>query len=376
MSNVILDISLWPNSEGTLGVNKVAIPDGVTTFWPEGDALVENFVYKDGKLVGLVDTKALIENESRTTVIPYDFVDITVDRRLESLMTFNAGERCKHLNINYEVYLPEGYKKLDYLQGTGAQFINTEATGNETSEVLCVFERTSAESKAVYTQNTTASTGMLNCFVWGGVMENLRYDWGSKNYGAKNTYPGMVTSVQSANGVTLNGEPILPAFESQTFTSAHLVLFSNRATIGAWTADNVRMARWTLKNGGQPVRDMFAALDPTGAPCMYDLVTETPYYNDSKVGDFAYPNMKQQSTTYGLRRHDFAQITEHGIRRLYHVPQGCDMSKEEYAEQNGFKLLVETPAPEEGYWEPKLTETADAIIIEWVETEAPTLIEV
>lgn len=173
--------------------------------------------------------------------------------------------------------LPAGYTRLAWLQGTGTQYINTGASGNETSEVLCTFERTSAEGRAIYTQNSTAGTGMLNGFVW-GVFEDLRYDWGSKNYNAKGKYSGgWVTSVQSANGVTLNGEPVLPAFESQTFTSAALVLFSNRANVGQFTANNVRMARWALKTAGNPVRDMVAALDPTGTPCMYDRVTGTAY---------------------------------------------------------------------------------------------------
>ena len=65
-------------------------------------------------------------------------------------------------------------------------------------------------------------------------------------------------------------------------------------------------------------------------------------------------------------------MTEHGIRRLYHVPKDSTQSKEEYAEQNGFKILVETPAPEEGNWEPRWHEREDCIELEWVETEPST----
>ena len=72
--------SIWPNAGGTLGQNKVQIPDGVTTPWPTGDALVHNFVYQNGKLVGFVDTKALIANDSKTTTFPYDYVNIQMDK--------------------------------------------------------------------------------------------------------------------------------------------------------------------------------------------------------------------------------------------------------------------------------------------------------
>jgi len=93
--------SIWPNADGVLGENKVAIPDGVTTKWPDGDALVGNFVYKDGKLVGFVDTKALINNETKSTTIPYDCVNINLDNILEDTLTIIPGERCKSLTTVY-----------------------------------------------------------------------------------------------------------------------------------------------------------------------------------------------------------------------------------------------------------------------------------
>lgn len=96
-----LQNSIWPNAGGTLGQNKVQIPDGVTTPWPEGDALVHNFVYNKGKLVGFVDTKALIANDSKSTTFPYDYVNITVDGSLKDTFSFNGGNRTKYLIVNY-----------------------------------------------------------------------------------------------------------------------------------------------------------------------------------------------------------------------------------------------------------------------------------
>ena len=96
-----IDYTLWPNANGNLGSKKVQIPDGVNTSWPEGDALISNFVYKDGKLAGFVDTKALTVNDSKTTTFPYDYVDIQVDKSLEGVMTFNKGERTKYLTVSH-----------------------------------------------------------------------------------------------------------------------------------------------------------------------------------------------------------------------------------------------------------------------------------
>ena len=96
-----IDYTLWPNSNGNLGENKVQIPDGTTVEWPEGDALVQNFVYKNGNITGFVDTKALVANESKTTTFPYDYVNIHLDSIQKEEMTVNAGERTKRISVTF-----------------------------------------------------------------------------------------------------------------------------------------------------------------------------------------------------------------------------------------------------------------------------------
>jgi hypothetical protein len=99
-----LQNSIWPNAGGTLGQNKVQIPTGTdndTIKWPTGDALVGNFVFNKGKLVGFVDTKALIANDSKTTTFPYDYVNIQLDKSLEGVMTFNGCAKPEYLIITY-----------------------------------------------------------------------------------------------------------------------------------------------------------------------------------------------------------------------------------------------------------------------------------
>lgn len=93
----ILQNKLWPNTDGNLGKIKVQIPAGtVDDPWPEGDALVGNFVYKSGKLVGFIDVAALIPNESGETNIPYDTIDTKFPGILKDSFIINAGERCKY----------------------------------------------------------------------------------------------------------------------------------------------------------------------------------------------------------------------------------------------------------------------------------------
>jgi hypothetical protein len=97
-----LQNSIWPNEGGTLGQIKVQIPDGVTTPWPTGDALVNNFVYHKGKLVGFVDTKALIANSSKSTTFPYEYVNISLPSIADGEMTYNH-DQCAYFILNGKV---------------------------------------------------------------------------------------------------------------------------------------------------------------------------------------------------------------------------------------------------------------------------------
>ena len=119
------------------------------------------------------------------------------------------------------------------------------------------------------------------------------------------------------------------------------------------------------------IRHFVPALDSVGAPCFVETMSGIPFYNLG-TGDFLYPGKETEVTTYSLRRpQTYAQMTANGIRRLYHVPKGYNGTKEEYAAEYGFKPLIETPQPEEGYWTPHWKETKEEIVLEWIETDPP-----
>lgn len=128
-----------------------------------------------------------------------------------------------------------------------------------------------------------------------------------------------------------------------------------------------------ITKGTNVVRNLIPALDNTGAPCMFDTVTRTPFYN-AGTGDFLYPGAEQAVMTLDLDldAKSYAKLTEHGVRRLYHVPKGYTGTMDDYAAENGFKELVEPPMPFEGYWAPVWRETETQLICDWVETEPPT----
>lgn len=98
--SAILDNSIWPNTDGNLGNIKVQIPDGINVKWPEGDAFVGNFIYSEGKLSGFIDTKALTVNDSKSTTINYEYVNIELPFA-ENEMEVKAGTNNKYFFVKF-----------------------------------------------------------------------------------------------------------------------------------------------------------------------------------------------------------------------------------------------------------------------------------
>lgn len=125
------------------------------------------------------------------------------------------------------------------------------------------------------------------------------------------------------------------------------------------------------------VYNLIPALDETGAPCMFDLVGRKPYYSEGPE-DFTYPTVSG-TRTYALRRMrpvaEYAKLTPRGIKRLYKLPANYSGSPEQYIAGNGYKRLVETSRPVEGYWVPEWHETETELVLDWREVEPPEELE-
>ena len=122
-----------------------------------------------------------------------------------------------------------------------------------------------------------------------------------------------------------------------------------------------------ISQGSEIVHNFVPCIDNLGNPCMYDTITKEAFCNDGS-GQFIVP---AETTTYSLRQPQaaYAQLTKHGICRLYHVPEGYEGSEEDYAQEFGFKQLVENDRPEEieegYYWHPRWKETETEVILYW-----------
>lgn len=199
-------------------------------------------------------------------------------------------ENYPFLNNNYS--LPAGYKKCVYLQSNGTQWINTQVIpDNETG---------------LYFKALQLSYGNL---VPMGVEENdyaiypprysnkdLYYRWGSAAINmmtwdkADDLIFSSYLNFYNSKIVKFNSDDTDVHFHMQaqagTFTiPIWLFSINYNAISGKWAG---RIYRAQITQGETLIHDYVPCLDDSGRPCMYDLIEQTPLYNQSGGEEFQY----------------------------------------------------------------------------------------
>lgn len=278
--------------------------------------------------------------------------------------------------------IPEGFTVIEWLEATGTQKTTApiSATSEDTYEVK--FSKADLNPSYSYLIWIGNEPGVPFC---NESAPDKTEDGKSAISFLMRSSAGSWPSDAHTPAVLINAdEPYILKIEKRGFyvDGKHYFTMDKKYVNPPFNCTNVRVPDGSInckifyaqvreKDTGRILLNLIPCLDDTGAPCMVDRVTRTAYYN-SGTGDFLYPGKEEEPATFSLRRSiTYAQLTAHGVRRLYHVPNGCTMSKDEYAAANGYKEILEPPAPLDRYWEPQWRETETQIICDWVETEPP-----
>lgn len=383
-----LDNSKWPNgikedAEGSaifypLGTNKTNITD---VNWPEGHKLISPFVYDENdKLIDFIDTKAIVvTGNDTTTTIPYNHIEADFSSILEGALNIdapNASTKVVKWNRYPADLLPGDYTHVGYLESTGTQTIKMNGlydkrtglrleaeTFEGTGNVSCVYFLTQNPSAEKYWWVFPPRANRDNHSLW-------EWYW-FKTFGS---FKGLQLATRYVATINYRSEKKVTIEQNGTIAAKELPEPLDYSS----TELNVISSGWKGRcysvyvSRNTELENIFIpALDPTGAPCLFDAVSRETFYN-AGTGDFM-TSLTNDATTYGMRRvlPDWGKLTPNGLRRLYHAPAGYKGDTYDYAIENGYKQIVEPEMPEEGYWRPEWTETDTQIICNWIETEAP-----
>jgi len=199
--------------------------------------------------------------------------------------------------------LPSGYKKVDYLQGTGTQYID-----------LGFMPHTGIVAKGKYTGFTqplpvgiatpmgvmSSSSNRFDLFSFGSktISGELTpvFGLGYKTYTLTDTpiVQGQIYEVEAAlkNGeqhLKVDGNTIFSDTVTGDITATANMLMFNRYKNGAmdngWYEGKIYYAKIWQDN--VLIRDMVPCLDSSNVPCFFDRVNKQTYYN-AGTGEFIY----------------------------------------------------------------------------------------
>lgn len=314
--------------------------------------------------------------------------------------------------------IPMTYTRLEYLEGTGTQFIDTGVEMSNKSDVSLNFKAGATMPRLSRLFGSWTSPHYFS-FLWVDGFYRFYYGTTASSNNFNISYADAFYFEKKGNVARLNDEEKI--LTDREFSCRQCCLYSNQSLTYEGFVGCIYS--FSISRNNQLQLNFIPCLDDTGTPCMFDTVTRTSFRNKGS-GDFiigietqqqldslldSFPNytgqaieklqitlaealrtpenearlaeaMAQNSTMPAMLSLDgefvapkfYAQLTEHGIRRLYYVPKGYAVTMDEYAAINGFKELIESPMPFEGYWIPEWRETDTQIILDWVETEPPT----
>ena len=201
---------------------------------------------------------------------------------------------------NEPINLPAGYTKCAYLQSNGTQWIETQFIPNgETGLYLKVQHMNNGfyvpfgsggDGKMYYVPFFNTSNKAC-CYAYGQGSAQLAYYYDKGDdlifTSTMNLYNDRTVNVLSEDTEwhgLLSNTPVS--------TSISLWLFSWNKNTGSISGSNApfggRIFRAKITQGDYLAHDFVPCLDANDRPCMYDLITQTPFYNQSGGEEFAY----------------------------------------------------------------------------------------
>ena len=193
------------------------------------------------------------------------------------------------------IVLPDGYQEVRYLETSRTQYINTgilSPTGNHKIMVDIEMPTASNSGTTLFgtrergTQrwgNPYFTTATSTQIYVGGTTGILAQPW-AQNGRAK--YSLETDNINKVVTVSYNGTVRTAPYTGTTVTTVPLYLFG-AYNGGIMERGTFRLYGCKIWRDGALVRDFVPALDVSSRPCLFDLVSQTAFYN-AGTGEFLY----------------------------------------------------------------------------------------
>ena len=199
-----------------------------------------------------------------------------------------------------QIILPEGFKKVEYLESTGTQFIDTQIICDSESTFGCSFYQKDASNLPLF--GCEPNNGKDFCaWLSSGTSVWLRIADESYFVTTETNMNRVIHWEFSKKGIFRNGN-LIKSYNSVPNCVSSTYIFNRNPKWGVSTAIG-RLYKAYIKKGNEYVFNGIPCIeDSTNAPCLFDLVSQKPFYNQG-TGKFLTP--KDYEWNYPLINNDY-----------------------------------------------------------------------
>ena len=184
--------------------------------------------------------------------------------------------------------LPEGYTAVDYLQSSGAQYIDTGYRYGASSDIEVEFGA-SADGALVGAQDSDDNKYKF------AIVPSGNFLWVGRGKSVALDMSGMIKPLILKNKSSLfkltdsTGKEKREASNNPDYVGPQLslYLFARHTPTGTTQMSKSQIYYCRFYENGELVCDMRPCLDADGVPCMYDLVRKQTFYNQG-TGSFTW----------------------------------------------------------------------------------------
>lgn len=176
--------------------------------------------------------------------------------------------------------LPSGYKRLEYIQSSGTQYIDTGFN-------------LKSDSKVVLNCNISYSSGSSWDMIFGAYDSSAWFSWWANggyinayygSEGEKTTAPsGRITLIADGNNWTANGTTM--TISASTFTAPSTAYIFSVHNGGSYTNASMKLYSCKIYDGETIIRDFVPCINASGDVGMWDDVN-SQFYNNAGTGTF------------------------------------------------------------------------------------------
>ena len=209
--------------------------------------------------------------------------------------------------------LPSGYTKLDYIESSGTQHIDTGFIPNQDSAVHIVCQPTVASDwQGIFGARSATNVGEFGVDIPAGT--TLRSVYGTNSVTTTvSTVATKLDIYKNKNVCTINGAVLTNS--TQTFSSGYPIWIFDKNTAGAkWNPCSMKLYSCKVYDNGTLVRDFIPCKNASGTLGLWDNVNSVFYANAGTGVFIAGPEVPISGSGGGGKHKTLIAGTSYGIK--------------------------------------------------------------